>query len=140
MKAEDKLMGDVASLLDNVTSIGSVSGSFKSTKAKQDLVQILIENERSRLRVWLFPLLQERKHYLPGYGGKSGSEVSCICQALWLDYLILEAGCYLFLTAGVGRESELSCPVGFSVPICKTEKRCSLAAPELPREGSGGAC
>ncbi|KAJ9377391.1 phosphatidylinositol 4-kinase [Paecilomyces variotii] len=86
MKAEDKLMGDVASLLDNVASIGSVSGSFKSTKAKQDLVQILIENERSRLRVWLFPLLQERKHYLPGYGGKSGSEdVTSFLRLAWAE-------------------------------------------------------
>lgn len=78
MKAEDKIMSDVSSLLDKVASIGSSSsGLFKSTKAKQDLVQILLDNERSRLRVWLFPLAQERKHYLSGHAGKNATEVSC---------------------------------------------------------------
>lgn len=63
-------------MLRSVTDIGSQSqGSYKSLQAKEDLLQILIEHERSRLRVWLFPLEPERKHHMPSIGGKNPSEV-----------------------------------------------------------------
>lgn len=63
-------------MLRSVSDIASQSqGSYKSLQAKQDLLQILIEHERSRLRVWLFPLEPERKHHMPSIGGKNAAEV-----------------------------------------------------------------
>lgn len=78
IKAEDKVFADTLSVLRSVADIASQSqGSYKSLQAKQDLLQILIEHERSRLRVWLFPLEPERKHHMPSIGGKNPTEV-CI--------------------------------------------------------------
>ncbi|KAL2010126.1 hypothetical protein VTN00DRAFT_5933 [Thermoascus crustaceus] len=75
MKAEDKILSDVASALESITSIGvSNSGPHKSLQAKQSLVQILLENERSRLRVWLYPLEQERRHYITSSGSRNHTE------------------------------------------------------------------
>jgi phosphatidylinositol 4-kinase A len=75
IKAEDKVLSDVVLALRSVTPIGAAgSGPYKSLQAKQDLLQILLENERSRLRVWLFPLEQERKHFIPNLNGKSNSD------------------------------------------------------------------
>lgn len=75
IKAEDKVLNDVILALRSVAPIGaSGSGPYKSLQAKQDLLQILLENERSRLRVWLFPLEQERKHFISNFG-KSNTEV-----------------------------------------------------------------
>lgn len=76
IKAEDKILGDVLSALRSVADIAThVQGSYKSLQSKQELTQLLIENERSRLRVWLFPLEPERKHHIPSIGGKNSSDV-----------------------------------------------------------------
>ncbi|KAJ5899829.1 hypothetical protein N7495_004573 [Penicillium taxi] len=75
MKAEDRILGDVVSALRNIAHIAAQShGSYKSLQSKQELTQLFIENERSRLRVWLFPLEPERKHHIPSLGGKNSSE------------------------------------------------------------------
>lgn len=78
MKAEDKILGDVLSVLGSVASLASqTQGPHKSLQAKQDLLQMLIENERARLRVWLYPLEPERKHYMSqNSGNRNTSEVS----------------------------------------------------------------
>lgn len=77
IKAEDKVFADTLAILRTVGDIASQSqGSYKSLQAKQDLLVILIEHERSRLRVWLFPLEPERKHHIPSIGGKNPAEVS----------------------------------------------------------------
>lgn len=79
MKAEDRLLGDVEASLKNLANLGSTNvGPRKSLKSKQELLQILIENERMRLRVWLFPLEQDRKGYMSTFGGKSQPEVSSL--------------------------------------------------------------
>ena len=36
----------------------------KTLQARQELVQLLLEDERSRLRVWLYPLEPDRKHHM----------------------------------------------------------------------------
>lgn len=81
LKAEDKILGDVASALGDVAGIAShTHGPYKSLQAKQDLLHMFIENERSRLRVWLHPLEPERKHFIgPTSGGKN---VADVCHTL----------------------------------------------------------
>ncbi|PYH97001.1 phosphatidylinositol 4-kinase [Aspergillus ellipticus CBS 707.79] len=75
MKAEDRILGDIASALADVASIAShTSSSFGSLQSKQDLLQILLENERSRLRVWLYPLEPDRKHTSQPAGVKNLTE------------------------------------------------------------------
>jgi phosphatidylinositol 4-kinase len=74
IKAEDKVLSDVLGALRSVADIATqVQGSYKSLQLKQELTQLLIENERSRLRVWLFPLEPERKHHIPSLGGGKNS-------------------------------------------------------------------
>lgn len=75
------------SILRSVARIAAQNqGTYKSLQAKQDLVQILIENERSRLRVWLFPLEPERKHHMPSIGGKNSSEgVASFLRLAWTE-------------------------------------------------------
>lgn len=72
------MLADVAAALRAVSGIASQArGSFKSLVAKQELLHVFIENEMSRLKVWLSPLESERKHYMsPISGGKNSLEVS----------------------------------------------------------------
>ncbi|OJJ05363.1 hypothetical protein ASPVEDRAFT_55269 [Aspergillus versicolor CBS 583.65] len=63
LKAEDKILNDVITALAKASSVGcNTRWPYTSLQAKQDLLQVLIENERSRLKVWLFPLEPDRKH------------------------------------------------------------------------------
>ncbi|KAJ5566247.1 hypothetical protein N7535_007885 [Penicillium sp. DV-2018c] len=75
IKAEDRVLNEVTAALRTVAGIAAhVNGPYKSLQAKQELLQILVDNERSRLRVWLFPLEPERRHHLPSIGGKNADE------------------------------------------------------------------
>ncbi|KAJ5780857.1 Phosphatidylinositol Kinase [Penicillium paradoxum] len=75
IKAEDRILSEVTAVLRSVAGIAALAqGSYKSLQPKQELLQVLVENERSRLRVWLFPLEPERKHHMPSIGGKSPDE------------------------------------------------------------------
>lgn len=88
IKAEDKILGDVSSALADIANIGSHDrGQCKSIQRKQDLLQVFLENERSRLRVWLLPLEQERKHYPPPVsGGKNFlEEVISLLYLAWTE-------------------------------------------------------
>ncbi|KAJ5591779.1 uncharacterized protein N7459_002148, partial [Penicillium hispanicum] len=87
IKAEDKILSDVVSALRSVTDIAANShGSYKSLQPKQELTHLLIENERSRLRVWLFPLEPERKHHMPSIGGKSSTDgVASFLRLAWAE-------------------------------------------------------
>ncbi|KAJ5232588.1 hypothetical protein N7468_005544, partial [Penicillium chermesinum] len=87
IKAEDKILGNVLSTLRSVSDIAAQStGAFKSLQPKQELTQLLIENERSRLRVWLFPLDSERKYHLPTLGGKNAAEgITSFLRLAWAE-------------------------------------------------------
>ncbi|PWY64474.1 phosphatidylinositol 4-kinase [Aspergillus heteromorphus CBS 117.55] len=87
IKAEDRILSDIASTLAGVTSIAChARSSFRSLQAKQDLLQILLENERSRLRVWLYPLDQDRKHVSQLAGAKSPTEdVTALLRLAWAE-------------------------------------------------------
>ncbi|CAL5867762.1 uncharacterized protein PFLUO_LOCUS1982 [Penicillium psychrofluorescens] len=83
IKSEDKILGDVLTLLRGVANIAvNGRGSYKSLQAKQELVQIFIENERSRLRVWLFPLEPEKKH---SSGSKNADGLASFIRLAWAE-------------------------------------------------------
>jgi phosphatidylinositol 4-kinase len=78
MKAEDKILSDVELALESVAQIGAGNvGSRKSLKPKHDLARILLASERSRLKVWLFPLEQEKRHYISSGSGHAPNPDVC---------------------------------------------------------------
>ncbi|OJD11615.1 hypothetical protein AJ78_07647 [Emergomyces pasteurianus Ep9510] len=87
LKAEDKVLQDIESLLESTGRIATAaSGARKSLQAKQELVRLLVENERFRLRVWLFPLEHERRHYISGSGNKVDPEIiSSLMRLAWAE-------------------------------------------------------
>ncbi|PGH01285.1 phosphatidylinositol 4-kinase [Blastomyces parvus] len=87
MKAEDKVLQDIESLLESTSRIATgASAARKSLQAKQELVRLLIENERFRLRVWLFPLEHERRNYMSSSGNKVDPEViSSLMRLAWTE-------------------------------------------------------
>lgn len=61
LKAETSLLTDVSLALRGISLATPKSTSLaKSVQAKESLLQTLIENEQSRLSVWLFPLNDQR--------------------------------------------------------------------------------
>ncbi|KOC13801.1 putative phosphatidylinositol 4-kinase (STT4) [Aspergillus flavus AF70] len=89
IKAEDKVLSDVASALANVSNVACHTlGPYKSLQAKQDLLYTLLENERSRLKVWLYPLDQERKHYIPQSSGSRNfmEEATSLLRLAWVEH------------------------------------------------------
>lgn len=57
LKAEMRLMADVATALMNIKPIGLKSvGPLTSLLQKEELLTVLLENEQTRLAVWLNPL------------------------------------------------------------------------------------
>ncbi|QSS57389.1 phosphatidylinositol 4-kinase [Histoplasma capsulatum var. duboisii H88] len=87
MKAEDKLLQDIECILESTARIASgSSGARKSLQTKQELVKLLIDNERFRLRVWLSPLEHERRHYTSSSGNKVDPEViSPLMRLAWAE-------------------------------------------------------
>ncbi|KAI9841229.1 MAG: phosphatidylinositol-4- kinase [Thelocarpon superellum] len=62
IKAEAHLLADVATALHDVASLGSSPPmAARSPKAKEDLLLMLLDNEQTRLMVWLYPLDHERR-------------------------------------------------------------------------------
>jgi phosphatidylinositol 4-kinase len=103
MKAEDNVLNDVDLALKSVSNIGSTAlGALKPLKSKQDLVHILLDNERGRLKVWLFPLDHERKSYISGFGGgRSLYEVSPAIKYK-LQSANFSPGCITFPSISLG--------------------------------------
>lgn len=57
IKAETYLMNEVSHALREVSHIGAKPGSvLKSLQQKEELLQILLQSEQTRLNVWLYPL------------------------------------------------------------------------------------
>ncbi|KAF3481744.1 uncharacterized protein GIQ15_04503 [Arthroderma uncinatum] len=89
LKAEDQVLHDIESILETVSWKEAVdSKSRRSLQLKHDLLLILIGNERSRLKVWLSPLDQERKSYFfYGAGNKAVTEetVTGLLRLAWTE-------------------------------------------------------
>ncbi len=77
IKAETHLLADVEVALQNTSYIGAIStASMKSIQLKQELLMLLIDNEQTRLMVWLFPLdHSERRYFASSHSAKGPSDV-----------------------------------------------------------------
>lgn len=132
LKAEDKILRDVSAALADVALIASQThGPYKSLQAKQELLQIFIENERSRLKVWLYPLEPERKHFIgPASGGKNVAEVCHLSYFLVTILLLfsprhiltLLIGCCIPAVARLGRKPGTCYSTCYSSSLLKVEK------------------
>lgn len=73
IKAEARLMTDVEIALRAVTPIGHQTvGTLHSLGSKQELLLLLLDNEKTRLEVWLYPIDHERKHlFTSGHASKA---------------------------------------------------------------------
>ena len=81
IKAESRLMADVEMSLRSIAGqFASNMASLPSLASKHDLLTILIENEQSRLGVWLYPLDHERRRMFPT--GNPGRAPSDVCKSL----------------------------------------------------------
>lgn len=64
IKAETRVLQDVEYALNNVAHVGATTVSNrKGLQARQDLLLVLLESERVRLSVWLYPL--QHQHQRP---------------------------------------------------------------------------
>lgn len=80
IKAETRLLADVDSALRAVALVGSKTvGVCQTLTTKQDLLQLLLENEQLRLVVWLYPLDYGRRHiFSSAHSGRLPSDVSIV--------------------------------------------------------------
>ncbi|KAF4210866.1 hypothetical protein CNMCM8980_003164 [Aspergillus fumigatiaffinis] len=86
VKAEDQILDDVSRALRRVSTVPShTRGNFKPLQVKHDLLQLLIEHERSRLRVWLFPLEGDRKHFQISGNRNSAEEAIHLLRLAWAE-------------------------------------------------------
>ncbi|KAL9006999.1 MAG: hypothetical protein Q9188_000287 [Gyalolechia gomerana] len=88
IKAESRLIADVESALKTVASIGMKAiGPLQPLIHKQDLLQLLLENEQMRLVVWLYPLDHERRHiFSTGHAGKpTESQLLAYLNFAWAE-------------------------------------------------------
>lgn len=77
IKAETRILSDVAAALEAVSNIGARAGNpLRSLQPKEQLLQALISNEHMRLTVWLNPLDHGGYHAGPGQGLRHYSDVS----------------------------------------------------------------
>ncbi|KAM0496772.1 hypothetical protein ACHAP9_002162 [Verticillium nonalfalfae] len=75
LKTELRLLSDVVVSLKQVDAIGAqAGGNLKSLKAKTQLLLLLIENEHTRLSVWVHPLEPHKAHTLSHAAPKTALE------------------------------------------------------------------
>ncbi|PYH81401.1 hypothetical protein BO82DRAFT_310830 [Aspergillus uvarum CBS 121591] len=89
IKAEDNILRDVISALGGISAISrQTQGACRSLQSKQDLLHVFIENERSRLRVWLYPLDSDRKHTSPQSSSPKGltEEATTLLKLAWTEH------------------------------------------------------
>lgn len=121
VKSEDKILGAIEDILQTTSRYTiSVSGSHKSLQGKQCLLQILIENERSRLAVWLFPLSQEKKGltFSSSSASKSSFEV-WPSNGIYRNIGLTDLACFCPRAVGMGCAPEFSIAASHAVLFLK---------------------
>ncbi|RDA90048.1 hypothetical protein CP533_4937 [Ophiocordyceps camponoti-saundersi (nom. inval.)] len=77
LRTEVRLISDVLDALKAVSFIGvRAVGNIQSLQAKEQLLQLLLENEQSRLSVWIAPLEHRHGHLTLHGGSKSSLETT----------------------------------------------------------------
>lgn len=77
VKAETHLLNDVQEALRKVQDLGlRATNSNPSLHQKQDLLNVLLTDEQTRLLVWLFPLNYHSKHHFASGAHSGPNEVS----------------------------------------------------------------
>lgn len=89
LKTEIRLLSDVLAALKVVSFIGAHSvGNVKSLQAKEQLLQLLVENEQARLIVWVNPLNGPGNQFPVQNTSKSATEsalLPLVRTAWWQD-------------------------------------------------------
>ena len=88
IKAEIQLISDVETALKAVSPVfAKANGALKSLAIKQDLLHILLQDEQSRLTVWLYPLDHERRHVFSGNSTTIPAEgiLSSVLETAWIE-------------------------------------------------------
>ncbi|CAG9939163.1 unnamed protein product [Clonostachys rosea f. rosea IK726] len=89
LKTEIRLITDVLAALKAISFIGGQTvGNLKSLQPKEQLLQLLLENEQSRLAVWINPLNVPGGHSHVHSAAKTATEAtlcSLVRTAWWLD-------------------------------------------------------
>ena len=95
IKAEIQLLADVEAALRAVSVLSAkTSGKLQSLAVKHDLLQLLLDDEQTRLIVWLYPLDHERRRiFSSGHNGRIPSDVSQVHSTQSLSLMPKYQGC-----------------------------------------------
>ncbi|CZR50731.1 related to phosphatidylinositol-4-kinase [Phialocephala subalpina] len=86
LKAETRLLADVANALRNVQMVGErQTALIKSLQAKESLLQALIDSELVRLTVWLYPLSEPRDTTVLGPKGPAEATILGLVRTAWAE-------------------------------------------------------
>ena len=88
IKVEIQLMSEVETALRAVSTVfAKGTGGLQSLAVKQDLLHILLEDEQTRLAVWLYPLDHERRHIFSGNSSRIPSEeiLFTALETAWIE-------------------------------------------------------
>jgi len=86
LKAEVQLINDVEQAINSVNLIGTRPvGSLVSLQAKTELLQLLLQSEKSRLIVWLFPLDYHRHHSYSSSSAPTEAALLTAAKTAWSE-------------------------------------------------------
>ncbi|PHH90933.1 hypothetical protein CDD83_2232 [Cordyceps sp. RAO-2017] len=88
LKTEVRLISDVLAALKIVSFIGGqAAGNAKSLQAKEQLLQLLLENEQARLNVWINPLNQHSSSHFSMHStsskGSAEGALTALTRTAW---------------------------------------------------------
>jgi phosphatidylinositol 4-kinase len=118
LKAETRLLADVSIALRNVQMAADKPGPLlKTMQAKEQLLQVLIQSEISRLAVWLYPLNSPQEGYLSNLGAKGTAEVTFLAK--YHVPFLTSLGCsYWTRTGGMDRKPVASYTIAHQISFC----------------------
>jgi len=89
IKAEVRLLSDVEAALRAVSPVSAKAvGGLQSLAVKQDLLHMLLEDEQTRLVVWLYPLDHERRNvFSSGNSSRLPSRdiIASVLKSAWVE-------------------------------------------------------
>ncbi|KAK1253769.1 hypothetical protein MKX07_001846 [Trichoderma sp. CBMAI-0711] len=73
LKTEFRLISDVLAAMKMVAPIGANTSGVNSLRSKEQLLQLLLENEQTRLTVWISPVTQHHAHLTLHHGASKAA-------------------------------------------------------------------